>query len=105
MIEGKIVAIREVVIDVEFPTNKTPKIYDALKVQKNDLTLEVEAILEEGRVRCVAMDNVFGISRGMKVVNTGGPISVPVGTNTLGRIFNVLGETVDNGPKVKSSKL
>ena len=104
MTEGKIVAIRGVVIDVEFPVNKTPRIYDALRVEKNNLTLEVEAILEEGRVRCVAMDNVFGVSRGMKVVNTGKAISVPVGTQSLGRMFNVLGETIDNGPKVKTSK-
>ncbi len=104
MTEGKIIAIRGVVIDVEFPANKTPKIYDALKVEKNDLTLEVEAILEEGRVRCVAMDNVFGISRGMKVFNTGKSISVPVGTESLGRMFNVLGETIDKGPKVKANK-
>lgn len=104
MTEGKIVAVRGVVIDAEFPQNKTPKIYDALRVEKNNLILEVEAILEEGRVRCVAMDNVFGISRGMKVINTGHPISVPVGQATLGRIFNVLGETVDSGPKVKSTK-
>src|SRR3990167_2538344 len=104
MTEGKIVAIRGVVIDVEFPVNKTPRIYDALRVEKNNLTLEVEAILEEGRVRCVAMDNVFGVSRGMKVVNTGKAISVPVVTQSLGRMFNVLGETIDNGPKVKTSK-
>lgn len=107
MTEGKIVSIRGVVVDVEFPEGKTPKIYDALLIENKKigkLTLEVESILEEGKVRCVAMDNVFGLVRGTKVVNTGKPISVPVGPEALGRIYNVLGEAIDEGKAVKGTK-
>lgn len=108
MNEGKIVAVRGVVVDVEFNPSETPKIYDALIVENKKigkLTLEVEAILEEGRVRTVAMGNVFGLTRGAKVTNTGKPISVPVGEKSLGRIYNVLGETIDEGAPAKAAKM
>jgi len=99
--EGKIVAVRGVVVDVLFNEGETPKVYDALVVSEKDfkpLTLEVEAVLGYGLVRCVAMGSPFGLRRGMKVVNTGEPIKVPVGEETLGRILNVLGQPVDEKP-------
>lgn len=105
MDEGKIISVRGVVIDVEFPQEATPKIYDALEVVdqsgKTILVLETEAILRPGVVRALAMGNVFGIARGMKVVNTNKPINVPVGEKTLGRIINVLGEPIDEMGEIK----
>ncbi len=105
MNEGKIISIRGVVVDIEFPENNTPKVYDALKVktnEKEELTFEVEAILEPGIIRAVALGNVFGIRRGMTVANTGHPILVPVGEATQGRIMNVLGEPVDELGPIKT---
>ncbi len=102
MSEGKVIAVRGVVVDIEFPEDKTPKVYDAIVIEEKkigSLTLEVEAVLDKGIVRTVAMDNVYGLRRGMRAVNTGKPISVPVGPETQGRIINVLGQPVDeNGP-------
>ena len=98
MTEGNIVSIRGVVVDIKFAENETPRIYDALFIDDKKLgkiVLEVEAILDQGMVRTVAMANVFGLSRGMKVTNTGKPITVPTGEATQGRIMNVLGEPVD----------
>ncbi|MEK7177648.1 MAG: F0F1 ATP synthase subunit beta, partial [Patescibacteria group bacterium] len=92
---GQIVSIRGVVVDIKFKENETPKIYDALFIEDKKIgkiVLEVEAILDQGLVRAVAMANVFGLSRGMKVTNTGHPITVPTGEATQGRIMNVLGE-------------
>ncbi|MFZ9560449.1 MAG: F0F1 ATP synthase subunit beta, partial [Vulcanococcus sp.] len=94
------------VIDVEFPAGKLPKIYNALRVTgKNSagqdvaLTAEVQQLLGDHRVRAVAMSSTDGLVRGMEAVDTGASISVPVGEATLGRIFNVLGEPVDEqGP-------
>ena len=104
MSKGKIIAIRGVVVDVEFEENETPKVYDALLTddKKNKLTLEVEAVLEPGRVRTVAMGDVYGLKRGTIVINTGEQIKVPVGEKTQGRIFNVLGEPVDELGEVKT---
>lgn len=106
MNEGKIIAIRGVVVDVEFSKDETPKVYDALVLSSKDkkLTLEVEAVLGLGRVRTVAMGDVYGLKRGMKVINTGEPIKVPVGKETQGRIFNVLGEPVDELGPVKTKE-
>ncbi|KKP85566.1 F0F1 ATP synthase subunit beta [Candidatus Nomurabacteria bacterium RIFCSPHIGHO2_02_FULL_35_13] len=89
------------VVDVAFQ-NEVPSIYSALTVKKGDLTivLEVEQHIGENTVRAVAMDSTDGLSRGMEVVDTGIPISVPVGKETLGRIFNVLGAPIDNGKAV-----
>jgi len=92
--EGKIVAIRGVVVDVEFK-EETPKVYDALIVEANKLILETELILGPGKIRALAMGSTDGLKRGMTVKNTGHPIEVPVGEKTLGRIFNVLGEVID----------
>jgi F-type H+-transporting ATPase subunit beta len=106
MIKGIIAAVRGVVVDVQFPENATPGIYDALVLDDKKLgrtIFEVEAVIEPGLVRAVAMGNVFGVSRGMEVENTGKPIEVPVGDETLGRIFNVLGEAIDDGAPIKTT--
>ncbi len=94
MSAGKIVQIIGAVIDVEFPQDAVPKVYDALKVESG-LTLEVQQQLGGGVVRCIALGTSDGLKRGLKVENTGNPIQVPVGTKTLGRIMNVLGEPSD----------
>ena len=99
MSSGRIVQIIGAVIDVEFPRDVVPKVYDALKVTEKDLTLEVQQQLGDGVVRTIAMGSSEGVSRGLAVENTGDPISVPVGTETLGRIMDVLGNPIDEcGP-------
>ncbi|MGR9046930.1 MAG: F0F1 ATP synthase subunit beta [Gammaproteobacteria bacterium] len=96
---GKIVQIIGAVVDVEFPRESLPKVYDALNVQDKNLVLEVQQQLGDGVVRSIAMGSTDGLSRGLKVSNTGEPISVPVGKETLGRIMNVLGQPIDEkGP-------
>ncbi len=101
---GKIVQIMGAVVDVEFASEALPEIYSAVKVtvpeQKIDLTLEVAQHLGNNTVRCVAMSSTDGLQRGMEALNTGAPITVPVGPATLGRIFNVLGKAIDNGEEV-----
>ena len=103
MSSGKVVQVVGPVVDIEFPLDeKLPEINDALKIKESDdktLTTEVALELGDGVVRTIAMDGTDGLQRGMEVENTGAPISVPVGDDTLGRVFNVLGEPVDNGPK------
>jgi len=92
-IKGRIVQILGGVVDVEFPVNQLPEIYEALTVNRKDqkpLTLEVQKHLGNNWVRCVAMDTTDGLQRGLPVQATGSPILVPVGPATLGRIFNVL---------------
>ncbi|OGK39868.1 F0F1 ATP synthase subunit beta [Candidatus Roizmanbacteria bacterium RIFCSPLOWO2_01_FULL_37_12] len=106
MNRGKIISIRGVVVDIQFKESETPKIYEALLIEDKKLgkiTLEVEAILRDGVVRAVAMENVFGLKRGDYVSSTGRSIQVPVGEAGLGRIVNVLGEPVDEMGEVKSS--
>ncbi|QOV21265.1 F0F1 ATP synthase subunit beta [Anabaenopsis elenkinii] len=103
---GYITQIIGPVVDVKFPGGKLPQIYNALKItatneagQEINLTVEVQQLLGDNQVRAVAMSSTDGLVRGLEVVDTGAPISVPVGKVTLGRIFNVLGEPVDNqGP-------
>ena len=95
MSSGQIVQIIGAVVDVEFPRDSVPKIYDALTVDKAGLTLEVQQQLGDGVVRAIAMGQTEGVSRGLDVVNTGAPVSVPVGTATLGRIMDVLGNPID----------
>ena len=96
---GRIVSIIGAVIDVEFPRNDVPKVYDALMIDENNTTLEVQQQLGDGVVRTIAMGSSEGISRGLAVSNTEGPISVPVGEQTLGRIMDVLGNPIDDlGP-------
>ncbi len=92
---GTIDQIKGAVVDVQFPRNAIPKIYDALLVTKHNLTLEVQQQLGDGKVRTIAMGPTEGVSRGIEVTNTGAAISVPVGAETLGRIMNVLGEPID----------
>ncbi len=99
MSAGKILQIIGAVIDVEFPRDKMPKIYDALIVEGNGLTLETQQQLGDGVVRTIAMGSTDGLKRETPVSNTGAPISVPVGKETLGRIMDVLGRPIDEaGP-------
>ena len=99
MSSGKVVQVIGAVVDVEFPRYSVPKVYDALTVADKGLTLEVQQQLGDGVVRAIAMGSSEGVSRGLSVDNTGAPISVPVGTETLGRIMDVLGNPIDErGP-------
>ncbi|MDH5432805.1 MAG: F0F1 ATP synthase subunit beta [Gammaproteobacteria bacterium] len=99
MSNGSIVEIIGAVIDVEFPRTDVPKVHDALDIEGSELVLEVQQQLGDGVVRCIAMGSSEGMRRGMKVTNTGAPISVPVGQETLGRIMDVLGNPIDEkGP-------
>ena len=99
MSSGRVVQIIGAVIDVEFPRDQIPNIYDALLVTEKGLTLEVQQQLGDGVVRTIAMGSSEGVSRELAVVNTGAPISVPVGIETLGRIMDVLGNPIDErGP-------
>ena len=99
MSSGRIVQIIGAVIDVEFPREDVPKVYDALKVDGGQTTLEVQQQLGDGIVRTIAMGSTEGLRRGLDVSNTNAPISVPVGTETLGRIMDVLGNPIDEaGP-------
>ena len=96
---GKIVQCIGAVVDVEFPRNQMPKIYDALKLEGIALTLEVQQQLGDGVVRTIALGSSDGLRRGIEVKNTGAPITVPVGPATLGRIMDVLGSPIDErGP-------
>ena len=102
--EGKIVQIIGPVIDVKFEDGVLPEIYYALEIYNDDgkkTTVEVQQLLGENTVRTVAMSSTDGLRRGMKVINTGNPIKVPVGKGILGRILNVLGEPVDNQGEVQ----
>jgi F-type H+-transporting ATPase subunit beta len=107
LVSGTITQVIGPVVDVEFPPGKLPELLSALRVTnpsintiQDNLVLEVAQHLGEGTVRAVAMDSTDGLVRGMTVKNTGAPISVPVGPETLGRILNVVGEAVDSGPKI-----
>ena len=91
MSSGYIVQVIGAVVDAEFPRESLPKVFDALVVDDAELTLEVQQQLGDGVVRCIAMGSSDGLRRGMGVSSTGAPISVPVGTKTLGRIMDVLG--------------
>ena len=103
MSQGKIVQIIGAVVDVEFPRDAIPHIYDALKLVDVDLTLEVQQQLGDGIVRTIAMGATDGLKRGYAVENTGAPITVPVGTATLGRIVDVLGKPVDEAGAIDAS--
>ena len=95
MSSGKVVQIIGAVIDVEFPRDQVPQVYDALNISEKNVTLEVQQQLGDGVVRTIAMGSSEGLSRGLAVENTGAPISVPVGEETLGRIMDVLGNPID----------
>ena len=96
MSTGTIVQIIGAVVDVEFPREAIPKVYDALNLDDRELTLEVQQQLGDGVVRAIAMGSSEGLKRGLHVTNTGQPITVPVGEKTLGRIMDVLGRPIDN---------
>jgi F-type H+/Na+-transporting ATPase subunit beta len=104
MSQGKIVQCIGAVIDVEFARNEMPHIYDALKMDGSELTLEVQQQLGDGIVRTIALGSSDGLRRGMMVTNSGGPIMVPVGPGTLGRIMDVLGRPIDEVGPVKCDK-
>ncbi|TSA27791.1 F0F1 ATP synthase subunit beta [bacterium] len=107
MKKGKIVQIIGPVVDVQFSEEDLPEIYTALHVKKkgrNVLVLEVQQHLGENRVRAIAMDSTDGLQRGDEVINTGEPITVPVGEEILGRLINVIGEPIDNIGEVKTKK-
>jgi len=103
MSSGTTVQIIGAVVDVVFPSEAIPKIYDALIINDVDLTLEVQQQLGDGVVRTIAMGPSEGLKRGMSVSNTGQPISVPVGEQTLGRIMDVLGSPIDNKGEIKAN--
>lgn len=104
MSQGKIVQVIGAVVDVEFPRDAIPHVYDALKLDENGLTLEVQQLLGDGVVRTIAMGSSDGLKRGMSVRNTGAPITVPVGKGTLGRIVDVLGTPVDEAGPIDTDK-
>jgi len=105
--KGKIVQVQGAVVDVEFPADKLPAIYNKLLTRPAgtdiELALEVEQQLGNNWVRCVAMGPTDGLQRGVDVIDTGDTITVPVGDKTLGRIFNVLGQAIDNKPEVEDA--
>jgi F-type H+-transporting ATPase subunit beta len=103
-VQGKIVQCIGAVVDVEFPRDKMPKIYDALKMDGSTLTLEVQQQLGDGVVRTIALGSSDGLRRGVMVKNTANPIMVPVGTATLGRIMDVLGAPIDERGPVAATK-
>jgi F-type H+-transporting ATPase subunit beta len=100
MSTGTVVQVIGAVVDVEFPRDSIPKVYDALKLQDRNLTLEVQQQLGDGVVRTIAMGTSEGLRRGLTVANTGKAISVPVGPKVLGRIMNVLGEPIDDAGEI-----
>ena len=104
MSNGRIVQIIGAVIDVEFPREEVPKVYDALTVTESGTTLEVQQQLGDGVVRTIAMGASDGLSRGLAVANTGQPISIPVGEETLGRIMDVLGNPIDEKGPVNAAR-
>jgi F-type H+-transporting ATPase subunit beta len=111
-LQGTIVQCIGAVTDIEFPREAMPKVYDALTLAETGekglaeegLTFEVEQQLGDGVVRCIAMGSADGLRRGMKVTNTGAPISVPVGQGTLGRIMDVLGRPIDEGGPIQTQE-
>ena len=112
---GKIVQVIGPVVDVEFPPGKLPAIYNAIEVKakmvqdifsySERLVLEVAQHLGESRIRAVALSSTDGLTRGMDVSDTGGPITIPVGPSTLGRIMNIIGEPVDKQGPITSDTM
>jgi F-type H+-transporting ATPase subunit beta len=102
--QGKIVQCIGAVVDVEFPRDHMPRVYDALKMEGSALTLEVQQQLGDGIVRTIALGSSDGLRRGVTVTNTGAPITVPVGKATLGRIMDVLGNPIDERGPVSTER-
>ncbi|MBQ2940770.1 MAG: F0F1 ATP synthase subunit beta [Clostridia bacterium] len=105
-VKGKVIQVMGPVVDVRFNEGELPEIYNALKIDNNGKTLTVEVAqhIGDNTARCIAMASTDGLMRGIDAVDTGAPISVPVGNETLGRIFNVLGDAVDNLPDVETKE-
>ncbi|KWX77902.1 F0F1 ATP synthase subunit beta [Paenibacillus jilunlii] len=111
MNKGRVVSIMGPVVDIEFERGQLPEIFNAIKIVTSlangstvDLTLEVSNHLGDNLVRCIAMSSTDGLVRGLEALDQGGPISVPVGDATLGRVFNVLGNPIDNGAEVVAER-
>jgi F-type H+/Na+-transporting ATPase subunit beta len=111
MNKGRVVSIMGPVVDIEFERGQLPEIFNAIKIvgtlsdgRNMDLTLEVSNHLGDNLVRCIAMSSTDGLVRGIDAIDQGGPISVPVGEATLGRVFNVLGNPIDNGAEVVAAR-
>jgi len=111
MNKGRVVSIMGPVVDIEFERGQLPEIFNAIKIEtaldngrKIDLTLEVSNHLGDNLVRCIAMSSTDGLVRGLDALDLGGPISVPVGEATLGRVFNVLGNPIDNGAEIVAQR-
>src|SRR5207244_12957998 len=109
---GRVVQVIGPVLDVEFESEHLPELYNALRIREKsdsgvdiDVTVEVQQHIGRNQVRAVAMSSTDAVVRGMEVVDTGGPITVPVGAPALGRILNVLGEPVDNGAPIAKDAL
>ena len=101
--EGVVVRIQGAVVDVEF-RQEVPEVHEALEVRREGmapLILETEFVLGNGEARTLAMGTTEGLARGARVMRTGGPVAVPTGDKTLGRIFDVLGRTIDGGPALE----
>lgn len=101
---GKIISIIGAIVDVKF-SDKLPAIYNALRHTNSGLTFEVEQQIDKQTVRCLALGPTDGLARGEEIIDTGAPISVPIGEETLGRMFNVVGEPIDNKGPVKTKKM
>ena len=109
MAKGKVVQVIGPVVDIEFPAGELPAILNAVTIKGKtsidiDLVVEVMQHLGDSVTRCIAMSSTDGLTRGMEAVDTGNPIMVPVGTECLGRVFNVLGQTVDHNPAPVGNK-
>ncbi|CQR58661.1 F0F1 ATP synthase subunit beta [Paenibacillus sonchi] len=111
MNKGRVVSIMGPVVDIEFERGQLPEIFNAIKIvtslangSTSELTLEVSNHLGDNLVRCIAMSSTDGLVRGLEALDQGGPISVPVGDATLGRVFNVLGNPIDNGAEVVADR-
>ena len=105
-VKGKVIQVMGPVVDVRFNEGELPEIYNALKIDNNGKTITVEVAqhIGDNTARCIAMASTDGLMRGIDAIDTGAPISVPVGKETLGRIFNVLGDAVDNLPNVETKE-
>ncbi len=103
--KGKVIQVIGTVVDVEFPADDLPEIYSSLELEVEDerLVLEVEQHVGNNWARCLAMGSTDGLARGVECIDTGQPISVPVGEQSLGRIFNVLGDAIDGGEQIEAS--
>jgi F-type H+/Na+-transporting ATPase subunit beta len=101
---GKVSQVIGPIVDVEFGEKNMPGIYNAVNIKEMDLVCEVAQHVGDGVARCIAMRSTDGIARGMEVIDTGSPIMVPVGDEVLGRMFNVLGDTIDQEGPIKGNK-